>query len=227
MAMSFGRLSDRIIIAAALGTAFTGSNMQGRVALPNSQKYVAGTGNTAGKFGLRALKDVRTHFKKRAFIQQGSKIVFVISADESAQLLDEREPTNRDFTNILTLMEGEISYFYGFVFIETQLLPANHEEVKFNYLADPNAGGVTNAQRAVNRFANSAGTGTVGVTTGRRCFAFMSGTALCFGINQSTNARVSERPDLHYDIQIYYSSELGATRKEEVQVMEILTEYIA
>ena len=36
-------------------------------------------------------------------------------------------------------------------------------------------------------------------------------------------ARVSERIDTHYDTQLYYSAEMGAMRKEEVKVVEILT----
>ena len=35
--------------------------------------------------------------------------------------------------------------------------------------------------------------------------------------------RVSERADLHYNIQIYYAMEIGATRKEEVKVVEVIT----
>ena len=128
--------------------------------------------------------------------------------EETDSLLDETQTTNRDYTTILTLMQGEISAFYGFLFAETQLVPHHAEEVKYN----PNNGTVT-----------ATGTATIPAGKALRCFAFVSGESLCFGINQNLMVRVSERADLHYNIQIYYAMEIGATRKEEVKVLEILT----
>ena len=49
------------------------------------------------------------------------------------------------------------------------------------------------------------------------------GGSICFGINQNILARVTERSDLHYNWQLYYASEFGAVRKEEVKVIEIVT----
>ena len=56
MAMSFGRLYDRIIIAAALGTVFSGPNRK-QVPLPITQKYVCRDKDGAfSGYNLRALR---------------------------------------------------------------------------------------------------------------------------------------------------------------------------
>ena len=219
MAMSFGRLYDRIIIAAALGTVFSGPSRK-EVTLPYTQKYVCRDKSSEfSGYNLRGLRDVRWQMKKTYGIEMGGKIITALTADESQSLLEEAELVDRDFTNILALMEGEISYFYGSVFVETQLIPQNDEVVHFN---------ATNGR--VSATAPTAATGvvpkTVAIGAANRCFAFTAGDALCFGINQNTQFTVDRRPDKHNQIQLYYSAEFGATRKEEIKVIEILSKHI-
>lgn len=212
MAMSFGRLMDRVIISAAIGTVWAGPQRQNQIPLPDSQK-IAGTSGTAhAGANLDLLRNVRRTMKKSFAIKRGETIVMVITADESDSLLQESKLTNRDYTTILALMSGEISAFFGIVFVETQLIPKN--STAFNFTA------------TTGKLVSSGGV-AVAVGKANRCFAFVSGDTLCFGINQNMLARVSERPDLHYNIQIYYAAEFGAVRKEEVKVMECLTKAIA
>lgn len=220
MAMSFGRLYDRVIIAAALGTVFSGPNRK-PVVLPYRQKYVCR--DDAGEFSgynLRALMDVRWLMKKTFAIEKGGRIISTITADESYSLLDEAKIQNRDFTNILVLMEGEVSYFYGSVFVETQLIPQSSEIVHY----DKTTGRV--AETAAKASATAGNRAQVAIGAANRCFAFTAGDALCFGINQNTQFTVDRRPDKHNQIQLYYSAEFGATRKEEVKVVEIVSKHI-
>lgn len=238
MAMSFGRLYDRVIIQAALGTVWTGPNRTNTVSLPLSQRYAAfktttpGDLNTPMGLNLDTLMAIRLRMKKTFATKRGQSIVVAITADETDSMLQETQMTNRDYTSVLTLMSGEISAFYGFVFVETELIPANQEifyyDVKTGKGADSSykVGGtgtvlVSNAASTPN--TSGGRRGTIAVGAAHRCFAFMSGDSLCFGINQNILARVSERNDLHYNWQLYYAAEFGAVRKEEVKVIEILT----
>lgn len=212
MAMSFGRLMDRVIIAAALGTVWAGPQRTNPIALPDNQKIAATDGTAFTGANLDLLMNVRTTMKKRFAAVKGQSIIMVITADESRSLLNESKLTNRDYTTILALMSGEISAFYGIIFVETQLIPKNSTAFRF--------------AAGTGRLVSVDGV-QVAVGAANRCFAFISGDTLCFGINQNMLARVSERDDLHFNIQIYYAAEFGAVRKEEVKVMECLTEAIA
>lgn len=211
MSMSFGRLQDRVGIAAALGTVWTGPSKAVQVTLPLSQKIAAfATGEATGSgLNLNTLMAVRKKMKKTYAVERGQSIVMVITAEETNSLLKETQTTSRDYTTILTLMQGEIAAYFGFIFAETQLIP--HTSADTHYKVTD--GTVT----AV------ADTGKVDAGKGLRCFAFVSGESICFGINQNLMVRVSERADLHYNIQIYYAMEVGAVRKEEVKVVEIIT----
>ena len=208
MGMSFGRLSDRVIIAAALGRVWTGPNRQRAVDLPQSQRIAATDGTAHTGLNLNTLRLVRKKMKKSFAAKKGSRIVMAITAEESDSLLQAEQTTSRDFSSILALMHGEISYFYGFIFVETQLIPYNTTAFTFN---------------ATTGELSGSGVSVAGTAKTLRCFAFMSGDSLCFGVNQNTMARYTERSDKHYNHQLYYSAEMGAMRKEEVKVVEILT----
>ena len=229
MSMSFGRLYDRVIISAALGTVWAGPRRTVQVPLPSTQKVAPYDTTSAEGSGLnlQALMDVRKKMKKFFAAQRGSSIVMVITAEETNSLLAETKLTNRDYTTVMALMQGEISAFFGFIFVETQLVPHTDAQVYYlrkNVSGIGRAGDViTAAQHTTATTADAANAGTMTAGRGLRCFAFMSGDSVCFGINQNLMARVSERADLHYNIQIYFALEVGAVRKEEVKVVEIVT----
>ena len=212
---SFGRLYDRVIIQAALGPVCVGPNTsQSTVPLPNTQKRVAFDGSTVdGSVGLNltTMKTVRRRMKRNFTINKGDILVWVITANETDDLLDEESITSRDFTTILTLMGGEVSAFLGFAFVETELLVHTKSSIFYN----PADGKILNAA--------GAGGGTVPAGKGLRTFCFVQNSALCFGMNQNMFARVSELPRHHYNWQLYYATEIGAMRKEEVQVFEVIT----
>ena len=219
MAMSFGRLQDRVAIAAALGTVWTGPNKNVQVTLPLTQKvgaYNLVGNNTGVGLNLKTLKLIRKKMKKSFAIQRGQTIVMAITAEETDSLLNEAETTNRDYTTILTLMQGEIAAFYGMIFAETQLIPHTATDTHYNTTTGEVVAAATDITTPAQR-------GKIDAGKGLRCFAFISGESLCFGINQNLMVRVSERADLHYNIQIYYAMEVGATRKEEVKVVEVIT----
>ena len=213
MARSFARLYDRVFIAAALGTVSTGarSDTNTQVSLPNTQKFVAVDDKATPDFSalkLNTLRKVRKHMKETFAIQKGEVAVWAITANEVDSLLEEAQVTSRDYTSIYPLLSGELAAFFGFVFTETQLIPKNEETLSFS--------------KTTGKVVSSGGTA---VTAGDyfRTFAFTSGSAICFGINQNILSRISERVDTHYNWQLYYASEFGAVRREEVKVVEVLS----
>ena len=211
---SFGRLYDRVIIRAALGDACAGTaSSQTAVPLPNTQKRVAfdGTATTGSGLNVLTMRTVRRRMKRNFTVNKGDILVWVVTANETDDLLGEDQITNRDYTTILTLMGGEVSAFLGFAFVETELLVHTEADVSYN---------PSNGQIGA---AGGAFTGTVPSGRGIRTFCFVQNSALCFGMNQSMFARVSELERHHYNWQLYYATEIGATRKEEVQVFEVIT----
>ena len=103
MSMSFGRMYDRVIIAAALGDVWTGPNKSKKVSLPMAQRFCAtdGTATTGTGLNVETLRVVRKRMKKSFAAKRGQQIVFVISAEESDSLLREAQTTNRDYTCLL------------------------------------------------------------------------------------------------------------------------------
>lgn len=215
IARSFGRFYDRTYIAAALGVACTGPNRTGQAALPDSQKLVAfqkteGGVNapTAGVgLNLQTLRQIRLTMKSNFAITRGDMLVYVVSANDTDELLKEIQVTNRDYTNALALVDGEVAAFMGMLFVETELLPHNANAVTYDKETGSLAG--TN--------------GTLPAGKGLRTFCFVTGKSVCFGMNTSLNGLITRIPQRHNNWMIYYRAEFGAVRKEEVAVMEILT----
>lgn len=239
MAMSFGRLYDRVIIAAALGDVWVGPTRQ-RVSLPAKQKFAAynSSATAEGKgegFNLDTLEIIRLKLKKSFAIEAGQTVVVVVTAEEIHSLLQEDKVTNRDYTNVLALVGGELSSFYGMIFVETQLIPYTESDTYYvqkstlgaNTASNrfPEGRIITSAERAAiiaDSVTDATYVGTVPSGRGLRCFA-MAPDAICFGLNQNVTSNASPRPDLHYNMQLYYSAEFGAMRKEEIKVVEIVT----
>ena len=225
MSMSFGRLYDRVLIAAALGSAYTGPG-RAPVALPDAQKSLCV--DSKGIFSpvsFGALNDIRRDMKSDFAIMKGDMLVYICTANEVHGFLQSTEITNRDYTNNLVLASGEVSAFMGFIFAETQLVPKN--DVAFRYVTPVLGGTVdystttTTGDAAKAATADAKGIVSVAADKAFRTLCIVANKSLCFGINMNMFSRVSERDDLHYIVQLYYAAEFGATRKEEIAVREI------
>ena len=223
MARSFARLYDRVFIAAALGSVSTGarSNTGTVVTLPTTQQFLAidtskSTAAVAKGLNIETIARVRKHMKETFAIEKGETAVWAIRANEVHALLQEVEVQSRDYNSIQPLLSGELASFYGFVFAETELIPVSTLTTSVNF---SNSTG----QR------QSGSSNKLNLASGKkynRTFAFTGGSAVCFGINQNILSRISERPDTHYNHQLYYASEFGAVRREEVKVVEVLSEQV-
>ena len=213
IAMSFGRFYDRVIIQAALGGALTGKNRAQKANLPVEQRMVAtDESNEFSTLNIKTLRKLRLRMKKTHAARAGEAMVLVVTADEVDGMLGQNQATSQDYASVKALVHGEIGAFMGFVFVETELVPHNEGIINFQ-----------STTGKVSKNAPASNAATVAANAGRRCFAFTAQHALCFGTNMNIFARNSERPDIHYVIQIYYAAEFGAVRKEDVRVVEVIT----
>lgn len=67
------------------------------------------------------------------------------------------------------------------------------------------------------RLATSNPSGTI---RDRTCFAYLR-TGIKLGVGKNPTGRVTERDDKSYSVQVYYAMDVGATRMEEEQVVQI------
>ncbi len=200
---SMGRKMDDIMIAATLGTVYTGKNGATPISLPDSQKYGCINGSGFSELNVETLRQLKYKFDSEEVDEM--KRYIVCGAAEIRAMLRETEITNADYNSVKALVSGEVNSFMGFTFIRIERLPYTTAAITF----DAATGDV--------------GTGSDTIPVGsKRCFAF-AGDAVIAGIGANPSARVSERPDKHYANQVYFSMSLGGMRMEEVKVIEFFT----
>lgn len=211
--MALGREMDLEIISGALGTAYEGKKGTSAVVLPNSQKIACfdpeDTEVTGFILTIETLRKVRKSFKQKEAIMKGDKIIFACAAQQTDDLLSSTAVTSIDYNGVKTLVDGEVDTFMGFKFVETELLPFNGSVVNYN----KTTGEVTTPV---------ASTGTYAIGEGRRCIAFTAKKAILCAQGAFVNGRITEMPGKHYSHQVYGKFNFGATRLEDVQLMEVI-----
>jgi len=131
--MAMNRKRDDILIAAALGTAYTGATGATAVTLPSAQKVVAGaTGLTIAK--LRDTKEILD----AADVDPDMPRYFAVNAATLKDLLATTEITSSDYNVVKALVAGQVDTFMGFKFIQTQrlTLDANSDIQNFAWAQD-------------------------------------------------------------------------------------------
>ena len=203
---ALGRKKDDIIIAAALGNSYGGKEGASVIALPNDQKIAAfdGTTSTGVNLNIKTLRAVKQKFDGND-VDESIMRYFAISSFQLQSLLGENEITSADFNTIKALVQGEINSFMGFEFCRLERLPRSAVNVTYELLT-----GVV-----------GSGAGTITASKSRRCFAWAK-DGLLMSKGSDVNAKISELPQKHYAHQVYASMSLGATRMEEVKVVEVI-----
>lgn len=204
---SFGRKMDKIIIAGAIGTAYSGKAGATSVVLPTSQKLVAFDGSTTTGVGLniKTLRAIKKKFNKN---EVEGEIVLACTADDIDSLLAETAVTSEDFNTVKALVNGSVDAFMGIRFVRTELCPVLTANVTYT---------VTNG-------TYGSGTGTVTAANGHSCVAFVKQGVIMVKA-ESMTSKISERNDKGDVIQLYAKMSLDATRLEEKCVMEVVTSY--
>lgn len=197
-AWAMGRAKDDVIIAQAIGTAYSGETGATAVVLPDSQKYAANNGSAFTNLNVSTLRAIRKMFMA-AEVDVSAGLYLACSASQIAALLGQTEVTNADYNSVKALVQGEVDTFMGFKFVQLERL---------------NSGSVT-----ASATTGAVGTGTP--TTGRFCFAWAkNGVLLSTGEEMVT--KIDQRSDLGYATQVYARQSIGGTRLEEQQVVQIV-----
>lgn len=129
-ANAYSRTADKIIIDAALGTAYTGETGVTATTLPNAQKIAADfvESGVATASGLTVAKlRQAAYLLTEAEVDDSDPRIIVVSAKQIQDLLRSTEVTSGDFNTVRALVNGEINTFMGFTFrrVASSLLPYN------------------------------------------------------------------------------------------------------
>lgn len=195
---ALGRAMDDVIIAAATGTAYGGETGSTSVTLPNSQKYNANNASTFSNLNVLTLRAVKKLFDAND-IDESIPRYFAIGSSQLQSLLGQTEVTSSDFATVKALVSGEVDTFLGFKFIRLERLGTA------TYTASATTGAV--------------GSGTTN-TAARQCFAWAQ-DGLLSAIGEDMTGRIDVRADKGYSTQVYARMSIGATRMEEVKVVEV------
>ena len=121
-----GRQIDKLIIAAAIGTAKTGETGATSTILPTGQKVVVGFG-AAADVGLTVakLKEAK-RLLMAADVSPMEELYLPLGATQHDNLLSEMQIISKEFgADSAVLKEGKIQRFLGINFIHTELAVAN------------------------------------------------------------------------------------------------------
>jgi hypothetical protein len=114
-----------------------------------------------------------------------------VTSEQLEDLLNNTTVTSADFNSVKALVQGELETFLGFNFIRVDGLRID-------------------------------GTKILPIITGneRACVAWQKDQVV-LGLGAAPQARISERSDKNYAMQVFYSMSIGATRMQEVGVVEV------
>ncbi len=200
-AWAFGRSKDDVIIASAFATAYTGETGTVTVTHPNSQKYAANDGTSFTDLNVKTLRALRQLLRKNE-VSKDLSLYIACTSSQIAALLGQTEVTNSQYNTVRALVNGEVDSFMGFKFIDIERL-----QLTTSTAGDPTLGTV--------------GSGTNFTGTNRACIAWaMDGLLMSTGMDYQS--RIGERPDKGYSTQVYSRMSIGATRMEEVKVIEVI-----
>lgn len=202
-AMTLGRKMDDIVIAAALGTAYSGKEGETGVAFPNSQVLTGVDGTTTSGVGLTVATLINIKEKFNANEVDEGELYIAVSARQISNLLNEDKLTNSDYANVKALIQGDVDSFMGFKFIRTERLPVTAASTTYN-VVDGTIG---------------AGTGTLAAGA-RRCFAWQK-EGLLLAVANGVSTKMDPIPEKFHAVQILAKFSAGAVRMEEEKVIEV------
>lgn len=201
-AWALGRKIDDAIIAAAVGTAYTGETGSTTVTLPNSQKIASVASSAGANLNVQALRRAKKIFDANDVDEMIPRFICLTSS-QLESLLNETQVTSSDFNTVKALVQGEIDTFLGFKFIRSERLLERSGALSFNTTS------------------GAVGSGG-GDADGYRRVVCWAGDGILLSMGQDIMGKISERADKSYAMQVYACLSVGATRMEEEKVVEIL-----
>jgi hypothetical protein len=118
MRAAWVRKCEDVVIAAAIGTNYTGVNGSTSTAFDTTDMAIASSsvGMTVAK-----LREARKKLLQQ-FNDPSDTFYLVLSAEEQDDLLQTTEVTSADYNSVKALVNGEVNQFMGFTFIQTERL---------------------------------------------------------------------------------------------------------
>lgn len=118
-AMGYARALDKVALAAAVGTAYTGQTGTTSTALPSGQKVAvdfveSGTAATSG-LTIGKLRQAKYILDSNNVDEEDPRII-AVSAKQLQDLLKTTEVTSEDYNTVKALVAGQIDTFLGFRF---------------------------------------------------------------------------------------------------------------
>jgi len=118
-AMAYGRLLDRTIVEAAVGTAYTGETGTTAVPLPSGQKvafnYVESGSTAASGLTIAKLRAAKYILDDNECDEDDPRTI-LLGAKQLQDLLRTTEVTSADYNTVKALVAGQIDTFMGFRF---------------------------------------------------------------------------------------------------------------
>lgn len=218
--MALARKIDDEIIAAMLGTAYTGKDGSTAVELGVANKLAATDGgNAITNMTVHALRKAKKYFwDSEAVGFQGDglyedELVCVVDPAQLEYMLSLLEVTSMDYNSVKALVQGDVNSFMGFKFIRTKRLPVDDDSVNYT---------LSTADTTNNDGKIAIGGAGDAVVAGDRRVIFFQRFGMKAVMPRSIFTRITpEMAEYHYNTQIYAAMSFGATRMEEERVLEM------
>jgi hypothetical protein len=201
---ALGRAMDQAIVDAATGTAYSGVAGATSVVMPATQKIASinSAANAGAYLNVQALRRAAKILDANE-VDESIQRFFAFNSTQKEALLSETEVSSSDFNTVKALVSGQINEYMGFKFIRLELLNDRSGSLSFEYST------------------GAVGSGSGDANGYDQCLAWGK-DGLLLGLGQDIVAKIAERPDKSFGVQVYASMDIGATRMEEEKVVEVL-----
>jgi hypothetical protein len=203
---SLGRKIDDVIVAAAVGNAYTGEAGSSTSALGTGQKVVPVSGGSATNLNLDSLLKAK-NILDSADVDPDLPRYIAVNSSAIMSLLNEDELTSADYNTVKALVQGKIDTFLGFKFIQTQRV---NQITPLSHLYSTTTG-----------LYDSGGSNVTSLTSGKSMVCWAQG-GLGLAMGKDMNVKIDPRVDKSYAMQVYAQGSWGATRVEDEKVVEII-----
>lgn len=192
-AMAMGRAMDDEILRAFYATAMTGENGTTSTVFDTTNQIVGpNTGGTSSGLNVAKLREAKRILMSNNIDIDREPINCIITSKEHDALLNEIQVISTDFNDRPVLVDGRVQRFLG---------------INFLHMEFGDTAAFDNASSMLN-------------STNRYVPVFVP-MAMHVGIWNDTEARMTERADKGYAMQVYLRSTVGATRVDEKRIIRV------
>lgn len=191
---SLRRSQDDEILQAFFASSMTGQNGTVAVTFPSGQIIGVNVGGTGSGLNLPKMRAAKRLLMAAGVDLESESLHIAITSAEHDSLLNEIQVTSLDFNTKPVLVDGRVTAFMGFNFHHVEFSDATSYDAAATLVSGSN----------------------------RLCPCWTI-KGMHLGIWNDVVTRVDERPDKRYATQVYAKGTYGATRTEELRVVQITT----